>query len=72
MQKRIDNFFKYTNEKYDVEKNEREFKGPKYFYLSFKHKFRPDFQAVWLNERPAKINFMESMKDFYLCGYFPD
>ena len=68
MQKRIDNFFKYTNEKQDEKKNDM----PKYFYLSFTNKFRPDFQAVWLNDRPAKINFMESMKDFYLCGYFPD
>jgi hypothetical protein len=77
MQKRIDNFFKYTNEKQDEKKNpekndEKKNDMPKYFYLSFTNKFRPDFQAVWLNDRPIKINFMESMKDFYLCGYFPD
>lgn len=68
MQKRIDNFFTYANEK----KNEEKKESPKYFYLLFEHKFQPEYQAVWLNERPVKINFMESMKDFYLCGYFPD
>jgi hypothetical protein len=74
MQKRIDNFFKYTNEKKDeAEKKEVGKKEvSKYFYLSFTNKFKPDIQAIWLNERPKKINFMESMKDFYLCGYFPD
>jgi hypothetical protein len=74
MQKRIDNFFKYANETRDeVGKKEVEKKEvSKYFYLSFTNKFKPDIQAIWLNERPKKINFMESMKDFYLCGYFPD
>jgi len=50
----------------------------KYFYLSWNNEFRPEYQAVWLDKKPDKINFIEEIQSnyiykgytFYLCGYF--
>ena len=52
----------------------------KYFYLSWDNEFRPNEQAVWLDKKPEKINFIEEIQSnyiykgyvFYLCGYFKD
>lgn len=52
----------------------------KYFYLSWDNEYRPNEQAVWLDKKPEKINFIEEIQSnyiykgyvFYLCGYFKD
>jgi hypothetical protein len=52
----------------------------KYFYLSWTNEFRPDEQAVWLDKKPDKINFIEQVTCdyikkgyyYYICGYFQD
>ncbi len=52
----------------------------RFFYLKWSKKYSPDFQAVWLSERPKDVNFIEEVKwdklrkshTFYLCGHFSD
>ena len=52
----------------------------RFFYIRWTNKYAPDIQAVWLQERPSDVNFIEEVKwnqvrkthTFYLCGYFPD
>lgn len=52
----------------------------RFFYLSWDNEFYPDFQAIWIDKKPLKVNFMEEIKSnyvyhgytFYLCGYFKD
>ena len=50
----------------------------KYFYLLWDNEFRPNYQAIWLDKKPEKINYIEEIQSnyiykghtFYLCGYF--
>lgn len=52
----------------------------KYFYLKWTNKYKPEYEAIWLNERPKKINFIQHVNCdyikknfyFYICGYFED
>jgi hypothetical protein len=52
----------------------------KYFYLQWTNEFRPDEQAIWLDKKPDKINFIQEIQSnyvysgyvFYLCGNFKD
>lgn len=52
----------------------------RFFYLRWSKKYSPDFQAVWLSDRPKDVNFIEEVKwdklrkshTFYLCGHFSD
>lgn len=70
-QSTIDCFFKIVNEGNEV--NIR-----KYFYIKWSNEFTPDYEAVWLMERPKKINFIQHVNCsyikkgfyFYICGYF--
>ncbi len=72
-QSTIDCFFKLMN-------NGKEVQVRKYFYLKWTNKFSPDFDAVWLMERPSKVNFIQHVNCdfikkgfyFYICGYFDD
>jgi hypothetical protein len=81
-QTNLDNFFK--NKSCNSENNSSNLNNistiKKYFYLSWNNEFRPDFQAIWVDKKPIKINFIEEIKSnyiyngcsFYLCGYFKD
>lgn len=70
-QKTIDNFFK-------IENNGKEVNIRKYFYIKWTNKFNPDIDAIWLIDRPEKINFIQHVNCeyikkgyyFYICGYF--
>ena len=51
-----------------------------YFYLKWTNISSPEYEAVWLHDKPSKINFINQVKcdyikkgfKFYICGYFPD
>ena len=74
-QKKIHEFFKFKDENIS-----KKYSFKKYFYLNFSNKFRPEYEAVWLDKRPQNINFIQEIncnyikKGYYyfLCGYFPD
>lgn len=67
----IDSFFKCTN-------NGNEIQIRKYFYLKWTNNFSPESEALWLKDRPKKINFIQHVNCnyikkgfyFYICGYF--
>ena len=72
-QKTIDCFFKIMNDG-------KEIQIKKYFYLKWTNKFNPEFEAIWLLDRPKQINFIQHVNCsyikkgfyFYICGYFSD
>jgi hypothetical protein len=73
-QKKIHEFFQSNGD------NTKKHCLKKYFYVNFSNKFRPQNNAIWLDERPKNVNFIEEIncnyikKGYYyfLCGYFPD
>ena len=38
----------------------------KYFYLSWDNEFRPNEQALWLDKKPEKINYIEEIQSNYI------
>lgn len=75
-QKKIHEFFQSKGNNNVIKKHTLK----KYFYLNFSNKFTPQTNAVWLDEKPKNINFIQEIncthikKGYYyfLCGYFPD
>jgi hypothetical protein len=75
-QKKIHEFFQSKGDNNVIKKHALK----KYFYLNFSNKFTPQTNAVWLDEKPKNINFIQEIncnhikKGYYyfLCGYFPD
>ena len=75
-QKKIHEFFQSKGNNNVIKKHALK----KYFYLNFSNKFTPQSNAVWLDEKPKNINFIQEIncthikKGYYyfLCGYFPD
>lgn len=62
-----------------IKKNGSILQIKRFFYLRWTNGYSPTYQAVWLQERPSEVNFIEEVKwdklrkshTFYLCGYFP-
>jgi hypothetical protein len=75
-QKKIHEFFESKGGNNVIKKHSLK----KYFYLNFSNKFKPNIDAVWLDEKPKNVNFIQEIncnhikKGYYyfLCGYFPD
>jgi hypothetical protein len=75
-QKKIHEFFQSNGGNNVIKKHALK----KYFYLNFSNKFTPNVDAVWLDEKPKNVNFIQEIncnyikKGYYyfLCGYFPD
>jgi hypothetical protein len=75
-QKKIHEFFQSKGDNNVIKKHALK----KYFYLNFSNKFTPTVDAVWLDEKPKNVNFIQEIncthikKGYYyfLCGYFPD
>lgn len=75
-QKKIHEFFQSKGDNNVIKKHALK----KYFYLNFSNKFTPQNNAVWLDEKPKNVNFIQEIncnyikKGYYyfLCGYFPD
>ena len=75
-QKKIHEFFQSKGDNNVIKKHALK----KYFYLNFSNKFSPQSNAVWLDEKPKNVNFIQEIncnhikKGYYyfLCGYFPD
>ena len=75
-QKKIHEFFQSKGDNNVIKKHVLK----KYFYLNFSNKFTPTVDAVWLDEKPKNVNFIQEIncnhikKGYYyfLCGYFPD
>ena len=75
-QKKIHEFFQSNGGNNVIKKHVLK----KYFYLNFSNKFSPTVDAVWLNEKPKNVNFIQEIncnyikKGYYyfLCGYFTD
>ena len=75
-QKKIHEFFQSNGSNNVIKKHSLK----KYFYLNFSNKFTPTVDAVWLDEKPKNVNFIQEIncnhikKGYYyfLCGYFPD
>ena len=75
-QKKIHEFFQSKTDNNVIKKHVLK----KYFYLNFSNKFTPTVDAVWLDEKPKNVNFIQEIncnhikKGYYyfLCGYFPD
>ena len=75
-QKKIHEFFQSNGSNNVIKKHALK----KYFYLNFSNKFTPTVDAVWLDEKPKNVNFIQEIncnhikKGYYyfLCGYFPD
>jgi hypothetical protein len=75
-QKSMYDFFT-TNESSSSVKKDYDLK--KYFFLEWNAKRPQDAQALWLNDRPIGITFIEPLHipylkknvTFYLCGIFP-
>lgn len=91
-QSTIDSFFKNTNTSTRTNKNTstntkinanekmKESTIRSYFYLKWTNGSLPEYEAVWLHEKPLKINFITQIKCDYIkkglkiniCGYFTD
>ncbi len=75
-QKKIHEFFQSKGDNNVIKKHALK----KYFYLNFSNKFKPTVDAVWLDDKPQNVNFIQEIncnyikKGYYyfLCGYFPD
>jgi hypothetical protein len=75
-QKKIHEFFQSKGDNNVIKKHSLK----KYFYLDFSNKFTPQNNAVWLDDKPKNVNFIQEIncnyikKGYYyfLCGYFPD
>jgi hypothetical protein len=76
-QPKIHDFFQSKGDKNSVPKKHA---LKKYFYLNFSNKFKPTTDAIWLDDKPKNINFIQEINCnyikkgyyFFLCGYFPD
>ena len=62
-QKKIHDFFQSKYDKNNVPKKDALKKDAlkKYFYLNFSNKFKPITDAVWLDNKPKNVNFIQEI-----------